>query len=400
MRLLLVNRGGAGRRLPEPKTTPGLLEGARAEIEWRQGRLTRPDRRSNRRVVSLRRGTIEAEYKAMRALALAFFSVLALGCAQGGGPSGGLMPDMGEDADPNECSPACGEDERCVMGMCVGTDACGDGCASGESCCVTGCSTLPTDVMNCGACERPCGDAGDSCLSGQCRCGGGAGCLDGEACCGGACEDLQNSVEHCGACNRACGPSEVCQDGTCVAPPCDPECGEGESCDPDTTTCRCGAGPGCTATQACCAGGCLDTQSDPNNCGGCGIMCSGAEVCMGGTCTTDIPCVPSCAAGESCVGGVCRCGTNPSCGSALSCCSGVCVETDNNVRNCGRCGLDCGARSCCSGRCIDTQTDEDNCGRCGNGCDSRTTDACTTGRCTCGGGGECLLVCFFGDCQP
>lgn len=37
-----------------------------------------------------------------------------------------------------------------------------------------------------------------------------------------------------------------------------------------------------------CASGCVDLASDPNNCGGCGIVCAAGESCEAGTCVPEV----------------------------------------------------------------------------------------------------------------
>jgi hypothetical protein len=44
----------------------------------------------------------------------------------------------------------------------------------------------------------------------------------------------------------------------------------------------------CAAAETDCNGTCADTQSDPANCGGCGVACAAGEACTGGIC--QVPC--------------------------------------------------------------------------------------------------------------
>ncbi len=44
------------------------------------------------------------------------------------------------------------------------------------------------------------------------------------------------------------------------------------------------SGGGCTGSQALCAGVCTDTETDSNNCGGCGIVCPNGGACAGYAC--------------------------------------------------------------------------------------------------------------------
>jgi hypothetical protein len=49
------------------------------------------------------------------------------------------------------------------------------------------------------------------------------------------------------------------------------------------TTCHSGV-CGCPGVQETCFGTCVDTGSDPNNCGACGKVCADATVCLAGSC--------------------------------------------------------------------------------------------------------------------
>jgi hypothetical protein len=60
-----------------------------------------------------------------------------------------------------------------------------------------------------------------------------------------------------------------------------------------------------------CSGTCRDTQTDEQACGGCGIVCDGADTCVAGTCTPPAECtappvvtegMPA-ETGDTCVGG-------------------------------------------------------------------------------------------------
>jgi hypothetical protein len=62
----------------------------------------------------------------------------------------------------------------------------------------------------------------------------------------------------------ACASGEVCEQGTCK-----PSCTLGVS-----TNCN--------------GGSCVNTQTDTNNCGGCGIVCENGESCRAGKCTWDL----------------------------------------------------------------------------------------------------------------
>jgi len=175
-----------------------------------------------------------------------------------------------------------------------------------------------------------------------------------------------------------------------------------------------------TAQGTCCAGKCVDTGSDPANCGACGALCSG--VCVYG-CLQQQPqttCLESCAPGaacdgEECVGSVCLPDGYGDClaedGTIGACCGPACANLLTDPLNCGQCGaacptgqtcaagtcsgspactparvgdfcnLDAGLNDlCCPGvGCIDTSADSANCGACGNACPAGTT--CQAGAC-------------------
>ncbi|MBN1770410.1 MAG: hypothetical protein JXB32_04045 [Deltaproteobacteria bacterium] len=99
-----------------------------------------------------------------------------------------------------------------------------------------------------------------------------------------------------------------------------------------------GTDSGCLPGLTLCPSGCVDTNSDPGNCGACGNTCGSSEVC-----------------------------------------------------NEGRCSGTCGSgRLDCPDGCVDPQTDDRNCGTCGNACaDGLNAD----GRCELG---HCILVCHAG----
>jgi len=179
------------------------------------------------------------------------------------------------------------------------------------------------------------------------------------------------------------------------------------------------------------AGGCVDLQSDLNNCGACGSVCESNLVpvdCRGGECVRancpvgieycgiadgcrDLSSDPAhCGAcGNACASGVCTAGV---CGGAEAggCppgqadCGGVCIDTCCDNANCGACGVacpagmtcfegkcDCPSGLCCAegeqncdGTCVATCCDNANCGACGNVCPRGQT--CFEGKCGCPSG--------------
>ncbi|KAK1753784.1 hypothetical protein QBC47DRAFT_404126 [Echria macrotheca] len=126
------------------------------------------------------------------------------------------------------------------------------------------------------------------------------------------------------------------------------------------STCLCGS------PFTACSAQCVDTQTDPLNCGGCGSVCD-YGLCTNGQC--------------SCPGTMC---------------GSQCIDTQSDPQNCGTCGNVCASGVCdastcacsgtvCGGQCIDTQNDPLNCGLCGFKCAS---GICSDSRCQCAPGGD------------
>jgi hypothetical protein len=119
--------------------------------------------------------------------------------------------------------------------------------------------------------------------------------------------------------------------------------GSGTAC---STSADCTGGQICTVIGACacppyqdlCNGTCIPTANDPQNCGHCGVMCTGTSACYGGKC-------------------------NPGgCPAGLTACSNACVDTSTDNNNCGNgmagCGHKCVPTSggqqtgCVGGTCV------------------------------------------------
>ena len=45
----------------------------------------------------------------------------------------------------------------------------------------------------------------------------------------------------------------------------------------------------CAEPEALCGGRCIDTQTDPDNCGACGTRCARIEACVAGRCALQCP---------------------------------------------------------------------------------------------------------------
>src|SRR5262245_4395265 len=95
------------------------------------------------------------------------------------------------------------------------------------------------------------------------------------------------------------------------------------------------SGGSCTAPRVACGNLCVDPSENSSNCGGCGISCKSAEVCLSG-----------------------RCG--PACGGGQIACDSACASTTNDPRHCGTCANACKAGEVCG--------------------DARCSSACPTGQ--------------------
>jgi hypothetical protein len=186
--------------------------------------------------------------------------------------------------------------------------------------------------------------------------------------------------------------------------------------DTDSDPDNCGqCGNGC-GELTCCSGVCIDVSSDPDNCGECQGVCDSGLVCVEGSCTCDGgtnycdgscvdllsdanncgECAFVCPSGQVCVDGQCTCPedsipcADSCCDPGLECTDEVCVEPCDP------------SYLLCNGTCIDPSTHPTHCGACGNAC---SLPDCCGGQCTDvtndpGNCGFCGNVCSTGEeCQ-
>lgn len=221
-------------------------------------------------------------------------------------------------------------------------------------------------------------------------------CLDDAGfdgiCCAGECVSAFDKA-HCHACSAKCDEAagEACGLSGCL----------GKTCKPGRTECYTAAG----GIGGCCDGtaACSDLQTDPKNCGGCGVTCAATEQCASGHCIlSDCSGAPG---GATCLGG----------GGTFygSCCGGACVNTDVSATSCSRCGYGCPDGATCSGgQCKNAGGGSAYCGMTGMTCPSGTSCDRPSGRCvqdTCNGtteegfgcrlAGDAAGACCGGTCK-
>lgn len=217
----------------------------------------------------------------------------------------------GESCDAGECVPGsgCEDGELRCDGVCTDTDsdasncgACGESCDEGFICSEGSCACpqgylecdgacIEEDVLNCGGCGTVCETIDSAsapvCKDGLCR----YECLEGFTTCSEdgttVCEtDTRDSDDHCGACGFACAErdnveSAGCYDSVCHVAQCQENYGD---CDGDGNN-------GCE----------VSFLADVENCGGCGYSCHGLANNLAAPSCDDGACALQCAAGyDSC----------------------------------------------------------------------------------------------------
>ncbi|MDP1920448.1 MAG: hypothetical protein Q8L14_29660 [Myxococcales bacterium] len=177
--------------------------------------------------------------------------------------------------------------------------------------------------------------------------------------------------------------------------------------------------PACGGTLSLCGTTCLDTLSDENNCGGCGVQCSSGRVCNSGTCMplpTDCVVAGGCAPGFSCnpVTRMCapgcrinsECPTGATCNTSSSTCScptgqhlcGQACVPNAAVTSCGGSCAVCPAQPNASPVCLNASSCDFACNagflRCGNACTTCNPPPNAVG--TCANGTTCDFTCNQG----
>ena len=251
------------------------------------------------------------------------------------------------------------------------------------------------DPNNCGACGRVCAfpNGEGSCVGGQCTlasCSDGYSDADGDSANGCECRITGTDDSVCDGVDNDCDGAtdedvqvEECYTGPgCTENPdgtfsCVGECQPGHSqCNGGTFSCVGQVGPQaeiCDGKDNDCDGQTdegFDLNTDPNNCGACGTVCSLANAYS--TCS-----------GGSCVVTVCKPGFINVDGDASNGCEYACAITNGGVEDCSD-----GVDNDCDGQIdeFDAASDPYNCGSCGYSCEANapanmTVTGCVNGTC-------------------
>lgn len=220
-----------------------------------------------------------------------------------------------------------------------------------------------------------------------------------KTCSGGSCVDCTCTA----TAGTPCTQAQRCQDGVCML------------CSGTWRNCNFVSTDGCE----------MDTNSNPDNCGGCGVSCpscgatcSGDQLTSGGTrgCSSG-GCICSGSTTSICDSNhlkYCSAGSCAQCPASFANCdeqlgalgqagNGCEVNIYTSTSNCGSCGNNCGTNSVCNAGVCGCQSgfancdgswtngceknlnvDNQNCGGCGNICGSQgTTSTCSLGDCVC-----------------
>ncbi len=183
--------------------------------------------------------------------------------------------------------------------------------------------------------------------------GGDSNCCFGGSTAPSVCTNFATDVNNCGECGDVCtlpNATPECTGGVCMIASCNPGFGD----------CNNNPADGCETSLA----------NDPNNCGGCGVVCATGQMCTSGSCVSSCPpgqtlcggvCCPE---GATCTNGMCplppseclscfcpcaslpSCGTSPSTGSACFCFPTTEHPNQGDMTACSS-DFECGTRSTC-----------------------------------------------------
>jgi hypothetical protein len=216
--------------------------------------------------------------------------------------------------------------KKCTSGAdCPKNQVCGPNgtCVKAQLC-------DPDTAPTCGGCEKRRCDV----VTGQWHCDPAC---DPESCCLGSCSSpcTNNCVSNPTTCTCDTprpGTAYCYLTDTCISNACRAD----QFFDISTCQCRCPNG------QTDCGGQCVDTNTNPNNCGGCGNPATDDHMC------TD-PFSPQC------LGGLCGCASTTHCPDG-NCCTDIVTYPNGDPWQC-----------CCNGRISWPSTGQETCNPCGIG---------------------------------
>ena len=301
--------------------------------------------------------------------------------------------------------PPCGQGQLCMIDQ-----DCGPGLICQGGICVPNCPDLDQDGWT--TCDGDCDDTNPAVHPGAAeQCNGMDDDCDGQVDEWGVCPSCTDGIKNgnetgvdcggsCPPCGQGqlcmidqdCGPGLICQSGICVANCPDLDQDGWTTCDGDCNDFDPSVNPGaieqCNGVDDDCDTGVDEDwnfSSDPQNCGGCGLLCPPAPnstpQCVNGSCTL-----------------VCNIGFADCDGSMANGCE---TNLNTSSNNCGACGVQCPVGMVCqNGTCVPMP--------CAITGDCPPNFYCSNGQCmpkkqsgaACSSGDECLSgTCLFGQCQ-
>ena len=195
------------------------------------------------------------------------------------------------------CGVVCAAGQTCAKGVCGGAGAANANatasnnatttCDAPKTLCEGRCVNTAIAPRNCGACGVVC-EAGQKCAKGVCGGPGNANananasnnastsCNAPKTLCEGRCVNTAIAPRNCGACGVVCEAGRKCAKGVCGGP------GNANA----NANASNNASTSCNAPKTLCGGRCVNTAIAPRNCGACGVVCTGGQVCRAGACSS------------------------------------------------------------------------------------------------------------------